>query len=383
MARAVQPIAGFLTSRRGRVWRWALAIFALLAAWGVDTSFRGAPARPTQPPPSHEERLRLISKKSPRAPAPVGLQAEIRDLAAGYGEPVGIAVADLKDGWIAEASGEADFPQQSVSKIWVALAVLDQVDHGAYRLQDPVVMGPADLSVFYQPVAAMYGPAGFTTTWDDLLARALIESDNAAADRLVRQVGGAAAVQDILARKKIVGIRAGGEERELQARIAGLAWRPEYGFGGAFKIARARLDPATRDAAMAAYVADPPDSATPVAVVKALAALQRGELLSQTSTNRMIGLMQAATTGPRRLKGGLPPDWTIAHKTGTGQDWRGASTGINDVGLITAPDGRVYAMAVMIRRTARPVPERLAFMQSVSAAIVRHWVESRAEAPPY
>jgi hypothetical protein len=29
------------------------------------------------------------------------------------------------------------------------------------------------------------------------------------------------------------------------------------------------------------------------------------------------------------------------------------------------------------------VPERLAFMQSVSAAIVRHWTESRAEAPPY
>jgi beta-lactamase class A len=383
MARAARPITGFLISRRGRGWRWALAIFALVVAWGLDASFHGAPARPSQPSPSREERLRLISKKTPRAPAPVGLQTEIETLATGYGEPVGIAVADLKDGWIAKSSGEVAFPQQSVSKIWVAIAVLDQVDHGAYRLEDPVVMGPADLSVFYQPVAARYGPAGFNTTWDDLLARALIESDNAAADRLVRQVGGAAAIQDILARKKIVGIDAGGEERELQARIAGLAWRPEYGFGGAFKAARARLSPEARDAAMAAYLADPPDGATPVAVVKALAALQRGELLSETSTDRLISLMQQATTGPRRLKGGLPPDWTIAHKTGTGQDWRGASTGINDVGLITAPDGRVYAVAVMIRRTAKPVPERLAFMQSVSAAIVRHWVEARAEAPPY
>jgi beta-lactamase class A len=47
--------------------------------------------------------------------------------------------------------------------------------------------------------------------------------------------------------------------------------------------------------------------------------------------------------------------------------------GINDVGLITAPDGRTYAVAVMIRETRKPVPQRLALMQKVSRTVVDYW----------
>jgi beta-lactamase class A len=377
MEPAVIRIAGFLFSRAGRAWRAALVVFLIILVCGGGAVLRAKPPLALQTPPP----ARFISRPRSDVPAPAGLQAEISALAAGYGEPVGIAVTDLEEGWTVQSSGEIYFPQQSVSKLWIALTLLDQVDHGAYRLQDPVVMRDADLSVFFQPIHDRYGPDGYATTFEDLLARALIESDNAAADRLVRQVGGAGAIRQTLARKGIAGIDVGGEERELQSRIAGLTWRPEYGLGGAFKTARAQLSPEVRDAALAAYLAQPPDGAAPLAIVQALSALQRGELLSPESTQRLIGLMAQATTGPQRLKGGLPPDWTIAHKTGTGQDWRSASVGINDVGLITAPGGRVYAVAVMIRRTARPVPERLAFMQSISAALVRHW-RSEVE-PPY
>jgi beta-lactamase class A len=367
---------GYLLSPASRPWRWTLAIALVAALFGTAAALTSARPRAAIPI------ARLIAGASKPATAPAAFQQEITALAAGYGEPVGIAVTDVAAGWTAQASGDVAFPQQSVSKLWIALTLLDQVDHGAYRLEDPVVMRLEDLSVFYQPIYARYGPDGFATTLDDLLARALIESDNAAADRLVRQVGGAEAVQAALQRKGLPGIWAGGEERELQARIAGMTWRPEYGLGGAFKAARARLPPAVRDAAMEAYLAQPPDRATPLAIVRALTALQRGELLSGPSTQRMITLMSQASTGPRRLKGGLPPGWALAHKTGTGQDWRGAAVGINDVGLITAPDGQVYAVAVMIRRTRQPVPARLAFMQAVSIAIVRQWSLEHGLAPP-
>jgi beta-lactamase class A len=80
--------------------------------------------------------------------------------------------------------------------------------------------------------------------------------------------------------------------------------------------------------------------------------------------------MEQTSTGPMRLPAGLPPGWTIAHKTGTGQDLFDQSTGYNDVGLITAPDGRTYAVAVMIASTHRPVPERMTLMASVAAAVV-------------
>ena len=76
----------------------------------------------------------------------------------------------------------------------------------------------------------------------------------------------------------------------------------------------------------------------------------------------------------------MPGGWTLAHKTGTGPDWRGASVGINDVGLLTAPDGRTYAVAVMIRQTSRPPSATHALMQGVTRAVAAQW--ARGEAPP-
>ena len=43
-------------------------------------------------------------------------------------------------------------------------------------------------------------------------------------------------------------------------------------------------------------------------------------------------------------------------------------SGYNDIGIVTAPDGRDYAVAVMIRRTSAPVPQRMAMMQNVVRA---------------
>jgi beta-lactamase class A len=124
-----------------------------------------------------------------------------------------------------------------------------------------------------------------------------------------------------------------------------------------------------RHAALDAYLAHPEDGATPVAVAVGLARLKRGELLSPASTALLLRVLGQTETGPMRLKAGLPEGWSIAHKTGTGQDLGDQTTGYNDVGLITAPDGRAYAVAVMIATTHRPVPERQDLMASVAAAV--------------
>ena len=100
-----------------------------------------------------------------------------------------------------------------------------------------------------------------------------------------------------------------------------------------------------------------------------LAALKRGELLSGASTDFMLELMGEARTGAMRMHAAVPAGWSLAHKTGTGPDWRGASVGINDVGLLTAPDGRTYAVAVMIRQTTRTPSARHAIMQNVVRAV--------------
>ena len=72
----------------------------------------------------------------------------------------------------------------------------------------------------------------------------------------------------------------------------------------------------------------------------------------------------------------------MAHKTGTGQVLDSVSTGYNDVAIITAPDGKAYAVAVMIASTERPIPERQALMGAVARAVV-DWHDGRdPNAPP-
>jgi beta-lactamase class A len=185
-----------------------------------------------------------------------------------------------------------------------------------------------------------------------------------------------------LADKGLEGLGVGETERDLQTRAAGLTWRPEYGQTWIWKTAREQLPEPVRDAALAQYLASPPDGAKPAAITGSLAALKRGELLTPASTEAMIGLMGEARTGLSRLRAGLPAGWTIAHKTGTGPDWKGASVGINDVGLVTAPDGHTFAVAVMMRETKRPVPQRLALFQHVSRTVVDYWRTAQTAPPP-
>ena len=318
----------------------------------------------------------------PAPPAPAALQGRLEKLAETYKDPVGIAVADVGAGWIAQVAGDQVFPQQSVSKLWVALAVLQAADEGKLALDQQVVMRPEDRSVFYQPLTArIRGANGFPITLAELLRHALIESDNSANDKLISELGGADTVTRTIAAKGLRGVAVGGAERDVQTRTAGLTWKPEYGRTWIFKTARAQLPDAVRDQALAAYLANPPDGATPLGIVTALSALKRGELLSRASTDFMLGLMAEARTGTMRMRAAVPRGWTLAHKTGTGPDWRGASVGINDVGLLTAPDGHTYAVAVMIRQTARPASARHAIMQNVVRAVVAQW-QAHAEPVP-
>jgi beta-lactamase class A len=359
--------------RRGPGLPIAVVVAAAALAGGVLSADRAVQlvSGPNTPTP-----LRVLAKKAP--PAPAALQARLDALTAAYGEEVGVAVTDVAAGWTAGVDQDRPYPQQSVSKLWVAITVMKAVDEGRIDLDAWVTLTDDDRSVFFQPVAYNIGKAGYTTQISSLLRRALVESDNAANDKLMREMGGPAGVAAALAPMKLEGVKAGVYERDLQARTAGLVWQADYGVGWNFQAAREALPKAEREAAMAAYLAAPLDGASPAGITNALAALSRGELLSADSTETLLGLMRAARTGPRRLKGGLPQGWSIAHKTGTGQDFEGAAVGINDVGLLTAPDGHVYAVAVMMRQAYKPVPARLAFMQQVSRAVAEQWAADAA-----
>lgn len=305
---------------------------------------------------------------TPRPPA--SLTAAVASLGRGFAGKVGIAVRDVQAGWLVSFNGAALFPQQSVSKLWVALTVMDAVDRGAIRLDDPIVVRRSDLTLFHQPIRALVTADGYRTTIRRLLEGAMTQSDNTCNDKLLWTVGGPDAVRAFLARKGISGVEFGPGERLLQSRIAGLEWRPEWAGGQGFMEARARMSPATRAAALQRYLDRPYDGASPEGITYGLARLRQGQLLSPGSTQTLLALMGASRTGPQRMRAGLGEGWALAHKTGTGQENGGLATGYNDVGVLTAPDGRTYAVAVMIASTRQPIPVRQRLMSDVVRAVV-------------
>ena len=298
------------------------------------------------------------------------LDQRLRSLAAAFNGDVGIAVKDIQTGWTTQYDGHTHFPQQSVSKFWVSLAALDKADRGELDLNAPVTVRRSDMTLFNQPIAQLIRGEGYQTTLSNLMYRAITASDNTANDFLLWRTGGPETVRAFLANKGISGIRFGPGERVMQSRIAGMEWKQHYSQGGAFYAARNAVPMSVRRASLDRYLSDPVDGATPVGTVEALARLKRGELLSPVATQRILSIMSNTKTGKQRLRGGLAAGWRCAHKTGTGQVLGGTQTGYNDIGVLTGPDGRSYAVAVMIKKTSAPNPQRMALMQNTVRAVI-------------
>lgn len=355
---------------------FARPLFLLLATAALaacaSTPRPLAPPRPA-PAPARVQPIPAPLASRAATTVPQGLRDELAALWRGFPGKTGIAVRRIDGDWVIGQRGAELFPQQSVSKLWVTLAVLDKVDRGDLSLDTQVTITRDDLTLFHQPLAARVVREGtLQSSVRALIDEALTASDNSANDALLRTAGGPDVVNDLLRRKGLSAIRFGPGERLLQSGIAGVEWRQELSAGRAFQAARDRVPLNTRRNLLNAYVADPVDGASPEAIVQALARLARGELLSPSSTRLMLETLGRTRSGPNRLKAGVPSGWQFLHKTGTGQDLPPVSTGYNDVGIMTAPDGTRYAVAVMLAQTTASVPERMRLMQAVSRAVARY-----------
>jgi len=63
--------------------------------------------------------------------------------------------------------------------------------------------------------------------------------------------------------------------------------------------------------------------------------------LTADSKTMLLGWMFSSPTGPDRLKAGVPADWRVAHKTGTG-----GYGPTNDIGILYPPSGEPIIVAV-------------------------------------
>lgn len=241
-------------------------------------------------------------------------EARLYNAADGSNGRIGVAVIDLGTGRTVSVLGDTPFPMASTSKIAVASTFLDGVDKGKWTLDDKfplmIPVGSARFSGSKAPVRP-----GEMLTARRLIELALINSSNPATDALLAAVGGPAAVNRWIKTTGVEGMRI---DRDIATLVRD---------DGEFDPAR---------------TVDLRDSATPVAMAQLLSGLFQGQWLSQRSRAFLLGTMERCVTGKRRMRALLPSDARIAHKTGT------LNNTASDVGIIQAPDGHAYAVAIYV-----------------------------------
>ncbi len=245
------------------------------------------------------------------------LRPQIEELARSTGGAVGVAVSLTENGELVSLNGQQHFPMQSVYKLPIGMAVLEQVDQGKLKLDQKVSVNPTEYVRVgqYSPIRDK-NPSGVELPLKDLLKYAVSESDGTASDVLMRVVGGAEVVRNYLHNLGIEGImvldteKAIGKSPEVQYRN----W------------------------------------ATPEAALALLKVVADGRSLTPESHKLLLQLLTETPTGPKRIKGQLPPGTVVAHKTGTGGG-EGMISAVNDIGLITLPNGKTLAIAVFISDT--------------------------------
>jgi len=299
------------------------------------------------------------------------LEREIARLSSIGGGMVGVAALHLESGRSVVFNPDARFPMASSYKVPIAVQLLTRVDRGEARLDSMIEVRPEDIHPGSGTLSQLFQVPGVALSLRNLLELMLLISDNSATDMVMRAAGGPAAVTTRMRELGIDDLRVDRPTSLLIADFMGVAGLPPDGAVTieTFRQRSASVSSESRAAAARAFATDPRDTSTPAAMAALLEAVWRGEGLSAESRTLLLDIMLRSTTGAARLKGMLPPNVLVHHKTGT----IGATT--NDVGIIALPEGAGHVVSVVfVKDSTRPVEERERAIAQIARSIYDYFL---------
>ena len=262
------------------------------------------------------------------APAPSGAAGALAAIEAETGGRIGVAAWDTGNGaWVRRRADER-FAMCSTFKLFLAATVLGLVDGGSLTAGRMVPFSRADL-LSHSPRTSAHLAQGAMSV-SDLCAAVVEESDNGAANLLLRLLGGPAGLTAHLRRLGDSTTRLDRTELALNTNLPG----------------------------------DNRDTTTPAAYVRTMRRVLLGDGLSAASRRQLEAWMVDCQTGLERLRAGLPPGWRAGDKTGTGDN--GA---VNDVAILRPPARAPILMAVFMSGSSQSV-ERLSAAHPRIARVV-------------
>src|SRR5262249_3098577 len=109
---------------------------------------------------------------------------------------------------------------------------------------------------------------------------------------------------------------------------------------------------------------DPRDTTSPAAVLSNLRTLVLGDALAPPSRERLTAWLVGNKTGDTRLRAGLPKDWRVGDKTGSGE--RGTT---NDVGIVWPPGRALVFISIYLTGTPASPAQRNTTLAAVGRAV--------------
>lgn len=287
------------------------------------------------------------------------LQKKIVEIAKEAQGKVGVFAMLLEEDRSISYNGNERFAMQSVVKLPVAMAVLALVSEGKLKLDDKVKFSSDDLANPGQrsPLRDK-NPKGGEATLDELIRLAISESDGSACDILTRVAGGPSAVEAYTQAIGVSDMAIKWTHREF-----GRKWELQY-----------------------------ENFATPEAAAQLL------EILWKTAENKpiqgpsagfseahaklLLKYMTDSNNPAGRIKGLLPKDAAVAHKTGTGGTQNGITSATNDIGIISLPNQRHFAIAVFVGDSSADQTTREGVIAKITKAVWDSWSNHKNIAIP-
>jgi beta-lactamase class A len=268
------------------------------------------------------------------AAAETGPAAEFARIERGIFGRLGVAVHDTATGRRLEHRAGERFPMCSTFKVVASAALLTRVDAGREKLDRRIRFDAGDL-VTYSPVTKdRVGGDGMTLA--ELCEAGITQSDNTAANLLLANIGGPAGMTEYARSLGDAMTRLDRIETELNEGTPG----------------------------------DPRDTTTPAAMTETLRKLVLSDALSPASRGHLTAWLVANKTGDARLRAGVPADWRVGDKTGSGD--HGTA---NDIGVLWPPGRAPLVVSVYLTETKASMEDRSAAIAAV-ARVVTGWAKA-------
>ena len=210
---------------------------------------------------------------------------ELAALEARTGGRLGLHMLDTATGFEAGWRSQERFAMCSTFKTLLVAHVLHEAQNGRLDLGRKYVYQQSEV-VSWSPVSEKYAGADAGMTLQQLCEAAVVVSDNTAANLLLNASGGPAGLTSWMRELGDSLTRLDRNEPELNTAIAG----------------------------------DERDTTTPAAMSRTMQKLLLGNVLTDAGRVVLQQWLLASRTGDKRLRAGMPKDWKIAGKTGSGDN---------------------------------------------------------------